>query len=76
MRKRIKKEKKTEKTHAVPRFRQGAGTNSWKLAVALVIALAVGVGGGILVNNTKQRPKLTDYQLGIEMEHSSQSAQG
>ncbi len=72
----MKKEKKTQNTNQVPRFKQGAGTDSWKLAAALILALAVGIGGGIAMDQSKQKPKLSDHELGLEIEQPTQDAEG
>lgn len=65
----MKKQKKIEHAQkaTAPRFKQGAGTESWKLATALILALALGIGGAIAMSNTKSKPALTDYELGIEV---------
>ncbi|MCA9449155.1 MAG: hypothetical protein KC931_18700, partial [Candidatus Omnitrophica bacterium] len=64
----MKKKAKVQKVQATPRFKQGTGVASWKLAAAVVLALAVGVGGGIAMNHAKKKPTLSDYELGLEAE--------
>ena len=45
-------------------------------AQPVVLALAVGVGGGIAMNHAKKKPTLSDYELGLEAETPAHDAQG
>jgi len=72
----MKKQKKVLDNKPMPRFKHGTGVDSWKLAAALVLALALGIGGGIAMSQHKVRPVLTDHLLGIQVDPPSQNAAG
>jgi len=73
----MKKEKRTQETvKPLPRFKHGTGIASWKLAAALVLALAVGIGGGIAMDQSKQKPKMSDHELGLEIDQPTQDVEG
>lgn len=72
----MKKIVEPKKTPAVPRFKQGAGVASWKLAAALIIGLLLGIGGGIAKSNVKVHQALSDYELGLDVQTPAADSEG